>query len=347
MEKEAMAYTRLNNNQVKCKLCPRGCEIKSSKRGICRVRENRDGTLFTLIYGLATAESIDPVEKKPLFHFWPGSDTYSISTLSCTFFCPWCQNWEISQASPGEVYAQELSPDEIIEKTLKSGSSSISYTYNEPLLWYEFIYDASKLAKENKIRNILVTNGYITEGALLPLIRYIDAANVDIKGFTEHFYRTYCKGDLESVLLATRLMKREGVHVEVTNLIIPGINDSLDEIRQLSIWIRDNLGRDCPLHFSRFFPRYKVIDRAPTPFETLLNAKKIAEEEGMQFVYIGNVLGEGENTYCPNCRHLLIRRMGFDVLKVDLANKNTCPKCGFKINIVGNSNTRAFSRWFY
>jgi len=347
MEKEAMAYTKLNNNHVKCKLCPRACVIKSSKRGVCRVRENRDGTLFTLIYGLTTAESIDPVEKKPLFHFWPGSDTYSISTLSCTFFCPWCQNWEISQASPGEVYAQELSPDEIIEKTLKSGSSSISYTYNEPLLWYEFIYDVSKLAKENKIHNILVTNGYITEEALSPLISYIDAANVDIKGFTEHFYRTYCKGDLESVLLATKLMKKEGVHVEVTNLIIPGINDSLDEIRQLSIWIRDSLGRDCPLHFSRFFPRYKMINRTPTPFETLLNAKKIAEEEGLQFVYIGNVPGEGENTYCPNCKHLLIRRMGFDVLKVDLANRNTCPKCGFRINVVGNADTRAFSRWFY
>ncbi|MGB9659083.1 MAG: AmmeMemoRadiSam system radical SAM enzyme [Nitrososphaerales archaeon] len=347
MEKEAMAYTKIDNNYVKCNLCPRSCVIRSGKRGVCRVRENRDGTLFTLIYGLTTAEAIDPIEKKPLFHFWPGSDTYSISTLSCTFACPWCQNWEISQASPGEVYAHELTPDKVVEKTIKSNSSSISYTYNEPLLWYEFIYDTSKLAKENKIHNILVTNGYITEGALSQLVDFIDAANVDIKGFTENFYRTYCKGDLESVLLATKLMKKKGVHIEVTNLIIPGINDSTDEIRQLSIWIRDNIGKGTPLHFSRFFPHYKMVDRPPTSFETLLKAKKIAEEEGLQYVYMGNVPGEGENTFCPNCKHILIRRMGFDVLKVDLAKGNTCPKCGFKINIVGNANPRTFGRWFY
>ncbi|MCP8323559.1 MAG: AmmeMemoRadiSam system radical SAM enzyme [Candidatus Methylarchaceae archaeon HK02M2] len=346
MEKEAMAYTKLISTDVKCKLCPRGCTIKNSKRGVCRVRENRNGALFTLIYGTTTAEAIDPIEKKPLFHFWPGSDTYSISSLSCTLFCPWCQNWEISQASPGEVYSHEITSEEIIKRVLKANSSSISYTYNEPLLWYEFVYETSKLSNENKIHNVLVTNGYITEEALLPLVKYIDAANVDIKGFTEGFYRTYCKGSLEPVLLATKLMKRKGTHIEVTNLIIPGINDSLDEIKQLATWVKDCLGSDTPLHFSRFFPHYKMTDIYATPFETLLKAKNIAEEEGLQFVYIGNVVGEGENTYCPNCQHLLIRRTGFDVLKIDLSKDKKCPNCGFNINIIGEVKTRSFIRWF-
>ncbi|MCP8309959.1 MAG: AmmeMemoRadiSam system radical SAM enzyme [Candidatus Methylarchaceae archaeon HK01M] len=346
MKKEAMAYTRLNGTDVNCKLCPRGCIIKNSKRGVCRVRENRDRTLFTLIYGTTTAEAIDPIEKKPLFHFWPGSDTYSISTLSCTLFCPWCQNWEISQASPGEVYSHENTPEGLVKAALESGSRSISYTYNEPLLWYEFVYETSKVARDNKVQNILVTNGYITEEALLPLVKYIDAANIDIKGFTEDFYRTYCRGSLEPVLLATKLMKREGTHIEVTNLVIPGINDSLEEIRQLVRWVKDNLGADIPLHFSRFFPHYKMADIHATPFATLLKVKEIAEEEGLQFVYIGNVASESENTYCPNCKNLLIRRMGFDVLKVDLSEDKRCPNCGFKINIVGEVNTRSFIRWW-
>jgi len=347
MEKEAMAYSRRSDGSVQCGLCPRACIIKDNRRGVCRVRENRNGTLFTLIYGLTTAEAVDPIEKKPLFHFWPGSNTYSISTLSCTFFCPWCQNWEISQASPEEVYSQELTPEEVIKRARRSGSPSISYTYNEPLLWYEFIYDTSRLAKENGIHNILVTNGYITQDALLPIVKRIDAANVDVKGFTESFYKTYCKGDLESVLSATKSMKREGVHVEVTNLIIPGINDSMEEIRQLSSWIRDEISEDTPLHFSRFFPHYKMVDRPATPFETLLEAKKVAEGEGLQFVYIGNVPGGDESTYCPNCKYLLIRRIGFDILNVDLSKDNKCPNCGFGINIVGDANVRSFGRWLY
>jgi len=335
-ERPALLWESIDGKNVKCSVCPRRCTIAPGRRGFCRVRENRDGALYTLVYGLLTALAVDPIEKKPLFNFWPGSTSLSISTVSCNFRCPWCQNWSISQASPEEVVTDEKKPEEIVRLARRYGCKSISYTYNEPTIWFEYVLETSRAAKEQGILNVLVTNGYITNEAIDALSPYVDAANVDVKGFTEEFYQKYCMSSLKDVLTATEHMHKRGMHIETTNLIIPKLNDDLDEIRKLCEWHRETLGRDTPLHFSRFYPQYKMTNLPPTPVETLISARKLAREAELNYVYIGNVPGEeGENTYCPTCGKVTVERIGFDISTWSLTRNNQCSQCGAKIAIIG------------
>jgi len=347
-EKEASLYTVLGNNYVKCSVCPHRCTIRPGGKGICKTRINKNGKLFTLIYGEVTSTAVDPIEKKPLFHFWPGSHSFSISAVGCSFKCPWCQNYHISQVEPGDVFADQLEPERIIELTKKYGCKSISYTYNEPIIWHEYVLDTARLARKEGVLNVLVTNGYITPEALNEVAGLIDAANVDVKGFNEAFYREYCKAELGPVLDATAEMKRRGIHVETTTLIIPKLNDDPKEIKELSEWHVEKLGPDTPLHLSRFYPAYQLSNVPPTPVETIVKARDTAVKEGIRYVYVGNVPGDaGENTYCPFCKQLLIERYGYDITQWHLTDDNHCQKCGKSIPIVGTFERRPsrFSRF--
>lgn len=334
--KEAVMYERLPKGVIKCKVCPRMCYIKPGGRGFCKVRVNKEGKLYLLTYAAVTAMNVDPVEKKPLFHFWPGSTTFSISSISCSFTCPWCQNWHIAQAEPGEVSTEETTAEEVVKLAKRYGCRSISYTYNEPTIWYEFVLDSAKLAKREGVLNVLVTNGYIAPEALEGLSPYVDAANVDVKSFNKQFYYRYCKADLDDVLKATELMVEKGIHVEVTNLIIPGLNDDLKEIEKMAEWALKMLGADAPIHFSQFYPMYKMAHIKATPVSTLIKAAEIAKKVGLRYVYVGNVPGhEGENTYCPACHEELVGRWGFHITKWNLTDDARCPKCGESIPIKG------------
>lgn len=333
---KAMFYEKLEANKVRCKLCSHRCKIAPGRRGICRVRENRDGELYSLIYGTVSSEAVDPIEKKPLYHFYPGSSAYSVGTVGCNFRCKHCQNWTISQISVEEAYARELPPKELLSRALLSGSESIAWTYNEPTIWHEYAYECAKLAKDAGLGTVYVTNGYMTPEALEHIAPFLDAANIDIKAFSEEFYREVAGAKLAPVLEASCLAKELGIHLEITNLIIPSYNDSLDELRELSKWIYKKLGPDTPLHFTRFHPQYQMQELPPTPLKTLEMAHNIATEEGMNYVYVGNVIGhEYDSTFCPNCGKLLIRRGFFKVEEYKLTPEKTCPKCGEKIPIVG------------
>jgi len=344
--REASMYKALGESKVQCLVCPRKCVILEGKRGFCHTRENKGGKLYTLIYGELTALACDPIEKKPLFHFYPGSLTFSISTLGCSFKCPWCQNWEISQAKPGEIATVHHEPEEVVKLAKRYGCNSISYTYNEPIIWYEYVLDTAKEAKKHGLLNVLVTNGYISAEALEQLAPYIDAANVDVKAWTRQVYLEYCKAELEPVLEACEEMVKKGIHVEVTYLIIPKINDDESQFRGFSKWALDHLGPDTPIHFSRFYPHYKMTHLPPTPIEKLEKARQIALEQGLHYVYIGNVPGhEGENTYCPNCKKPVITRYGFSITSRSLTEDMKCAECGEKIKIIGEISTR--KRWHW
>ncbi|MCQ1535320.1 AmmeMemoRadiSam system radical SAM enzyme [Methanosarcina sp. KYL-1] len=333
---EAMFYEKLAENKVRCSLCAHRCKIAPGKRGICRVRENCEGSLFSLVYGEVASEAVAHIEKKPLYHYYPGSSAYSVGTIGCNFRCRHCQNWRLSRAVPEDVYLATLSPRQLILQAKMAGCQSVSWTYNEPTIWYEYTYDGAKLAKEEGLGTSYVTNGYITPEALKRIAPYLDAFSVDIKGFSEAFYRDVCSAKLAPVLEAARLAKELGIHVEVVNLVIPTHNDSPDELRELSKWVYENLGRDTPLHFNRFHPHYEMKDLPPTPVKTLDDARSIAIEEGMRFVYVGNVPGHPhENTYCPECGSLLIARGFFEVQEYNISPEKTCPKCGEAIPIVG------------
>jgi len=349
--KEARYYRVLKNKLVQCTICPRKCVIKPSEAGFCRTRVNMDGKLYSLVYGVVSSIAIDPVEKKPLFHFYPGSPTLSISTIGCTFRCPWCQNWHISQADATKedlsIY-DNYSPEDIIEYARRTQCPSVSITYNEPIVWLEYSLDVAKLAKENNIMTIFVTNGYASDEVLDEIASNIHAANVDIKCFKEETYRKYIKGDLKPVLEFTEYMKKKGVHTETTYLIIPGLNDSNEEIRQYCKWHYEHLGPETPLHFSRFYPQYKYTEAPPTPIETLERAWKIAKEEGLYYVYLGNVPGHSyENTYCPECGKEVIGRYGFYITKWNLDEQNRCKFCGAKIHITGEKWKETPRYWWF
>lgn len=334
--KEAMFYEKIGDNKVHCSLCAQSCKIAPGKRGFCGVRENRDGDLYSLIYGTVSSEAIDPIEKKPLYHFFPGSYVYSVGSIGCNFRCKHCQNWSISQVCLEDAYTKDIMPDELVERAIYSGSQSIAWTYNEPTIWHEYTSESAKLAKEAGLGTIYVTNGYITPGPLRDIAPYLDAANIDIKAFNEKFYHDVASAKLAPVLEASALAKELGIHVEITTLIIPGVNDSLDELRELSKWVYNNLGPDTPLHFTRFHPQYKMQDLAPTPVKTMEEACKIATEEGIKYVYMGNVPGsDRNNTFCPNCGKMLISRGYFDIEKYEITPEKTCPVCGENIPIVG------------
>jgi len=331
MIKEAMLYERLDVGKAHCYLCSHHCKILPGKFGICGVRQNVDGKLYTLVYGDIIATQVDPIEKKPLYHFLPGTASYSIATIGCNFKCQFCQNWEISQVSKrdNDALGKDTKPEDIVRDTKLAGCKSISYTYTEPTIFFEYAYDVAKLAKKQGLYNNFVTNGYMTAQAIKTIRPYLDSANVDLKGFNEDYYNKFCKAHLEPVLESIKAMKRSGIWVEITTLIIPGQNDSEQELKGLAEFIA-SVGVEIPWHVSRFHPDYKYLDSGPTPVETLKMAKAIGEKAGLRYVYMGNVL-DGNDTYCYNCSHLLIKRIGFDVVQNNVTGCK-CPKCSVKID---------------
>ncbi|MEW6100749.1 MAG: AmmeMemoRadiSam system radical SAM enzyme [Candidatus Omnitrophota bacterium] len=330
--KEALFYEKLDNNAVRCQLCPRQCFIPGGKRGFCGVRENRKGTLYSLVYAKPVAIHIDPIEKKPLFHFLPSTNAFSIATAGCNLRCKFCQNWEISQARPEDVRYVYLEPEELVAKAKEAGAPTIAYTYTEPTIFYEYVLETAKLAKEGGLKNVMHSAGYINEEPLRKLAKYLDAANVDLKGFKEEYYAKVSEASLGPVLRSLKILKEEGVHLEITNLVLPGYNDDEETITRMCAWIKGNLGADTPLHFSRFFPMYKLLSLNPTPVATLEKARQIAKGLGLKHVYIGNVAGHaGEHTYCPKCNSLLIERKGYFVVQSNIEN-GSCKFCGEKIS---------------
>lgn len=334
--KEAMFYEREEDNRVRCRLCRFNCLISDGGHGICAVRENRGGTLFSLVYGKLCAEHVDPIEKKPFFHVMPGSSSYSIATVGCNFHCRHCQNYTISQHRPdAPVTGTPRTPLEIVQRALDTRCSSISYTYTEPTIFFEFAYDTARLARKAGLRNLFVTNGYIGKEALATIAPVLDAANIDLKGFSEEFYRDIVHAKLSEVLDSIIEYRKQGIWIEITTLIIPGLNDSDAELQGLAAFIVTNLGVDTPWHVTGFYPTYKLTDRPPTPIETLRRARDIGRAAGLHYVYEGNVPGEGgENTSCPSCSALLINRYGFAIGTNKIQN-GACPDCGVIIPGIG------------
>ncbi len=327
--KEALWYKKLRNNIVQCQLCPQYCVIKENERGICKVRLNQKGKLYSLVYGKPSAINVDPIEKKPLFHFYPGSLTYSIGTAGCNLSCLNCQNWELSQSLPEQIKHYNLQPKDVVKNAIKENCKSVAYTYNEPTVYYEYMYDSAKLAKTKGLKNVFVTNAYINPEPLQKLCKVIDAASVDLKGFDKRFYKKICGAKLDPVLNTLKIMKANKVWIEIVNLIIPGYNDNLDLIEKMCDWIKTNLGQETVLHFSKFFPMNKMLNIRPTEEKTLLKAKAVAEKAGLKFVYVGNIMKKS-NTYCPKCKELLIARSLFSVT-LNIKNGRCC-KCGYKLN---------------
>ena len=328
MLKEAMFYKKVRNNEVDCFLCNHRCHIPDGKRGICMVRENRNGSLYTTIYGEAVAAHIDPIEKKPLFHVLPGSSSFSIATVGCNFHCGFCQNWQISQAKEAQrlgVDSTEMMPEKIVAQAKKYKCRSISYTYTEPTIFFEYAYDTARLAKAQGLYNIFVTNGYMTEEALEVIKPYLDAANVDLKAYSENYYQKVCGAKLEGVLRSIEKMRELGIWVEITTLVLPGMNDSREELEKLAAFIA-RVGVEIPWHISRFHPDYKITTLDATPLSMLKMAYDIGKEAGLRYVYLGNV-AEEENTHCHQCDTLLIRRFGLSVSE-NRVKENKCPQCG-------------------
>lgn len=325
--KPAMFQDRKEDNKVQCSLCSHRCLISPGKRGICAVRENRDGALYSLVYDKVIARNIDPIEKKPLFHFLPNSLSYSIATPGCNFRCKHCQNADISQLPrnhAGVIPGESVSPATIVEAAKRHNCASISYTYTEPTIYFELAYDTARLAAEAGIKNVFVTNGYITPEALTTIRPYLHAANIDLKGFTDDFYKKICGARLQPVLDAIRFYKESGIWIEITTLVIPGLNDSDQELKDIANFIK-SVSEDIPWHVSRFYPTYQLLDQPITPLETLARARQIGLEAGLRYAYEGNVPGQGEDTMCWSCKKTLVKRIGFSVQQ----NSVEDGKCGF------------------
>ncbi|MCF6148952.1 MAG: AmmeMemoRadiSam system radical SAM enzyme [Candidatus Kuenenia sp.] len=333
---EAMFYEKLENGKVKCHLCNHTCVINDGKKGICHVRQNIGGTLYSLVYRKLISENIDPIEKKPFFHFYPGTTSFSVATAGCNFRCLNCQNYEISQLPKDfdQINGKDVAPEKIVEDALDYNCKSIAYTYTEPTIFFEYAYEIAKLASSRSIANVFVTNGYITHEALSAIQPYLHAANIDLKSFSDETYKKLCGARLEHVLDCIRFYKELGIWIEITTLIIPGINDSESELKQIAGFIRD-VGPETPWHVSRFYPRYRLLDTPPTPVETLRKARSIGLETGLRYVYEGNVPGEGgENTYCYQCNTMLVKRFGHQIMENNIINSK-CSKCGAVIDGVG------------
>jgi len=322
--KETMFYQKLEGNKVRCNLCHHRCIISDGKRGICQVRENKNGVLYSLVYGKVVTSNVDPIEKKPLFHFYPGSKTYSIATVGCNFHCLHCQNWEISQVI-NEIVGKEITPNNIVKNAINSNCQSIAYTYTEPTIFYEYAYDVAKIAHGKGLKNLFITNGYISKEALREISSYLDAANIDLKSMSDGFYRKVCGAKLQPVLDNIKLYHHLGIWIEVTTLIIPGYNDDSKELKRIAEFISD-IDASIPWHVTGFYPVYKLNDISPTTRETLRKVVEIGRKAGLEYVYQGNVR-EGENTYCPYCGELLIEREGFDISVNNIINRN-CLYCG-------------------
>ncbi len=335
---KALLYEPLKGDTVKCNLCNHRCIIKDGRRGICNVRENRNGKLETLVYEKVIARHIDPIEKKPLFHFFPGTLSYSMGTVGCNFRCRFCQNADIAQMATdfeGRIIGDHVTAEAIVEGAVNENCKTIAYTYTEPTVFFELALATSKLAHKQGLKNIFVTNGYMSSEALDMISPYLDAANVDLKAFSDEFYKQQCSAQLSPVLETLKKMKALDIFVEVTTLLIPGLNDDPKELKELASFIATELGDDTPWHVSRFYPTYRLTDRPPTPVATLINARDIGIKAGLKYVYTGNVPGEAsENTYCYNCGRKVIIRRGFYVAENRVIH-NQCPDCGTIIHGVG------------
>ncbi len=334
--KEAMFYEREAGNRVRCGLCRFRCLIDDGARGICAVRENRGGTLYSLVYGKVCAEHVDPIEKKPLFHVMPGSTTYSIATVGCNFRCRHCQNFAISQVDRNApIRGAEQTPQEIVRRAIGNGCRSIAYTYTEPTIYFEFAYDTAQLAREAGLKNIFVTNGYISKEALATIAPLLDAANIDLKGFSEEFYRDVIHARLSEVLDSIIEYRKQGIWLEITTLIIPGLNDSDAELQGIASFIVANLGIDTPWHVSQFYPTYHLTDHPRTPLATLRKARDIGRTAGLRYVYEGNIPGAGgENTCCPSCASIIIKRNGYAIESARIRD-GACPDCDAFIAGIG------------
>ncbi|MGQ9646233.1 MAG: AmmeMemoRadiSam system radical SAM enzyme [Thermodesulfobacteriota bacterium] len=330
--KEAMLYTPVEGRKVQCHLCNHRCTISPSRRGICGVRENQGGKLYSLVFGRAISLNVDPIEKKPIFHLYPGSTSFSLATVGCNFRCLQCQNHEISQMpiDRGQIEGSVVPPSKVVSLTKQYRCRSISYTYTEPTIYFEYAYETAVLASQEGIKNVFVTNGYMTEEALRMIQPYLHAANVDLKSFQEKFYKEVCGARLEPVLESLRLMRQMGIWVEITTLVIPTLNDSDKEFEAIAQFIL-SLGREVPWHISAFYPTYKMLNLPRTPASVLHRAREIGMRTGLQYVYCGNIPGkEGEDTFCPTCGRALIERVGFRVMRNDIV-KGACPHCHAKI----------------
>jgi len=326
MKKEAMLWETEKEGVIRCFLCNHHCRIPVGKFGFCGVRRHEEGKLYTYAYGSIIASHVDPIEKKPLYHFLPGSRSYSIATIGCNFRCGFCQNWQISQLSvkEGDFAGHETTPEDVVDAAVKNGCRSISYTYTEPTIFFEFAYDISRLAKKQGLYNVFVTNGFMTKEAIETIHPFLDAANVDLKSFRDEFYRKICSGSVGPVLESISLMKKKGIWVEVTTLIIPGENDSEEELNAIAGFIAET-GKDIPWHISRFHPDYKFDSHSPTSLAILRKAKEIGEEHGLRHVYMGNV-SEESDTYCHNCKALLAKRSYFSVMETHV-KEGKCEFC--------------------
>ncbi|MFZ7125149.1 MAG: AmmeMemoRadiSam system radical SAM enzyme [Desulfobacterales bacterium] len=331
---EALLYEKLGEDRVRCGLCHHYCRIEPGRRGLCGVRENRGGTLESLVYGRLIASHVDPIEKKPIFHLLPGTRSFSIATVGCNFLCRFCQNADIAQLpkdSRQRIAGEWWTPERVVDEALRSGCKSIAYTYTEPTVFFEFALDCSRLAHEKGIYNIFVTNGYMSPEALEMVAPYLDAANVDLKAYSDKFYRELCGARLEPVKNTLKDMVSRGILVEVTTLVIPDANDDPNEMEDLARFLAQELGPETPWHISRFHPTYLLTDRDRTPVETLRKAYEIGRAAGLRYVYIGNVPGsDGENTFCPGCGNIVINRFHYNI-RTNLIEGNRCAYCGEKI----------------
>ena len=330
---EALLYEKIGDGRVRCNLCAHRCVLAPGKRGLCNVRINHDGTLYTTVYGRVVSRSVDPIEKKPLFHFLPGTRAYSIATVGCNFTCQFCQNHSISQyprEQDGRVLGEDVSPEAIVSRARESGCQTIAYTYTEPTVFFEYAFDIARLAHEEGLRNVFVSNGYMTPEAADMITPHLDGINIDLKGISNDFYRDVVGGDLRPVLKSIERFSRAGVWTEVTTLLIPGLNDGTDELR----WTAEAIYGISPLipwHINRFFPAYRMTDVPPTPLDKLTEAERIGREVGLRYVYVGNAPGQGEDTRCPECGKVLIKRRGF-LVRENMIREGHCPECGAKID---------------
>jgi len=327
-------YWIKKGKNIQCQLCPNNCIIPEGKIGNCKVRKNIKGKLYSLVYGKPCSVAVDPIEKKPQYHFLPGTTAFSIGTPGCNMHCKFCQNYEISQANPEDIPSAMMMPEDVIKNAIKSGCRSVAYTYTEPTIFYEYVEDCAKLAHKKGLKNIFVTNGYINEKPLLDILPLIDGFHVDLKGFREDYYKNICFAKLEPVLNTLKILKKNNRWFEIINLVVTGLNDDLNVIKEMCSWIKKGLGPDTVVHFSRFYPCYKLSDLEPTPIETLEKAADIAKKEGLKYVYIGNVPQE-DNTICPKCKKIVIRRKYFDILENNMID-GKCKFCKEKIPGVWN-----------
>ncbi len=334
---EALYYKRLSGNRVQCTLCPWQCITSDGQRGACRVRENRGGEYYTLVYGEAAALHVDPIEKKPLFHFYPGTRALSVGTAGCNLRCKDCQNWEISQRTPEQLRAEHrlvsMSPQTLVSKAKSNGIPAIAYTYDEPIAFYEYMYDTAKLARQHGIKSVMISSGSINREPMLALAPYLDAVKIDLKGFSEDFYREYTSGALEPVKTTIKRILALGKWLEIVYLVVPTVNDNPKTIEAMAKWLVKVAGPYIPLHFSRFFPAYRLKNLPATPISTLRRCRHIARQAGLKYVYVGNISGSDlASTYCPSCGQIVIKRDGYQILARNIKSSGACRFCGTKIH---------------